>query len=49
MSKTLPSNDVLTEEGLLPTGKSRLLILACGALAHEILAFETRAASLLRF
>ena len=29
---------VLTERGLDPTGRSRVLILACGALAHEILA-----------
>lgn len=28
----------LTERGLDPTGRARVLILACGALAHEILA-----------
>lgn len=28
----------LTEKGLAPSGKGRLLVLACGALAHEIVA-----------
>jgi hypothetical protein len=31
---------VLTEEGLPPRGKGRVLVLACGALAHEILAIK---------
>ncbi|MEP5759863.1 MAG: DUF1638 domain-containing protein, partial [Litoreibacter sp.] len=32
-----PSDDVLTVEGLQPTGSGRVLILGCGALAREIL------------
>lgn len=35
---TLPSDRQLTEAGLAPTGEGRILILACGALAREILA-----------
>lgn len=34
----LPSDTKLTEQGLEPSGAARLLVLACGALAHEILA-----------
>ncbi|NNL35565.1 MAG: DUF1638 domain-containing protein [Silicimonas sp.] len=34
----LPSDTELTETGLAPAGAARLLVLACGALAHEILA-----------
>ena len=34
----LPSPDTLTEDGLAPTGRAPVLILACGALAREILA-----------
>lgn len=34
-----PDDDILTKTGLAPTGgKDRILLLACGALAHEILA-----------
>ncbi len=35
---TLPSDTELTEDGLEPRGKGRVLVLACGALAREILA-----------
>ncbi len=39
MPFTLPSDDVLTRDGLAPEAeKGRVLILACGALANEILA-----------
>lgn len=31
----------LTKEGLGPCGKGRILLLACGALAHEIVALKT--------
>lgn len=31
---------VLTEDGLDPNGKGRILLIACGALAHEILALK---------
>lgn len=34
----LPDDDALTEAGLLPEGSGRVLLLACGALAHEVLA-----------
>lgn len=34
----LPRDSVLTEDGLRPAGSGRLLLLACGALAREILA-----------
>ncbi len=37
-----PSDDILTEQGLAPTAQGRVLLIACGALAHEILAL-TRA------
>ena len=45
MSETpspLPDLDTLTQDGLRPAerGKSRLLLIACGALAHEILAIK---------
>ncbi|RFP87165.1 DUF1638 domain-containing protein [Rhodobacteraceae bacterium 63075] len=33
-------DDTLTEEGLRPSGAGRLLIIACGALAREILALK---------
>ena len=33
-----PSDGTLTREGLRPTGNGRVLVLACGALAREILA-----------
>jgi len=35
---TLPSDTSLTEDGLRPTGRGRILVLGCGALAREILA-----------
>ena len=35
---TLPSDDQLWEDGLDASGNGRILILACGALAHEIVA-----------
>ncbi len=34
----LPRDAVLTEDGLTPAGSGRVLLLACGALAREILA-----------
>lgn len=34
----LPRDTVLTEDGLTPDGSGRVLLLACGALAREILA-----------
>lgn len=34
----LPSDDELTQTGLAASGRGRLLVLACGALAREILA-----------
>ena len=36
------ADDVLTDRGLSPEGRGRVLLLACGALAHEVLAL-TRA------
>lgn len=35
-----PSDAVLTETGLAAQGEGRVLLLACGALAHEILALK---------
>lgn len=35
-----PDDDLLTEEGLAPLRRGRVLLLACGALAHEILALK---------
>jgi hypothetical protein len=35
-----PSDDVLTEQGFAARGGGRVLLLACGALAHEILALK---------
>jgi len=35
------SYDGLTEAGLAPEGRGRVLLIACGALAHEILALKT--------
>jgi len=35
-----PDDRALTEEGLAPTGTGRVLLIACGALAHEILALK---------
>ncbi len=34
------NDDILTEEGLAPTAQGRVLLIACGALAHEILALK---------
>ena len=34
------SDDILTEQGLAPTAQGRVLLIACGALAHEILALK---------
>lgn len=36
------SDGTLTEAGLPPEGRGRVLLIACGALAHEILALKTR-------
>ncbi len=36
----LPSDDALTEDGLNPDHEGRVLLLACGALAREILALK---------
>ncbi len=35
-----PDDTTLTEAGLAPTGTGRVLALACGALAHEVLALK---------
>ena len=35
-----PSDDHLTTQGLEAEGRGRLLLIACGALAHEILALK---------
>jgi Protein of unknown function (DUF1638) len=35
-----PDPDTLTGDGLQPSGRGRMLLLACGALAHEILAVK---------
>ena len=34
------SDDILTEQGLAPAAQGRVLLIACGALAHEILALK---------
>ena len=36
----LPDDDTLTEKGLPPAAQGRILLIACGALAHEILALK---------
>ncbi len=36
--KDLPDDITLTETGLAPTHQGRVLLIACGALAHEVLA-----------
>lgn len=36
--QTLPEDAALTREGLAPRREGRILVLACGALAHEIIA-----------
>ena len=38
MSAPLPSDAALTRDGLAPSGRGRVLLIACGALAREILA-----------
>ena len=38
MTDTFPSDDTLTEGGLPASGNGRVLVIACGALAREILA-----------
>ena len=35
-----PDDHLLTEQGLTPQGAGRILLIACGALAHEILALK---------
>lgn len=35
-----PDDDALTETGLEPEGRGRVLAIACGALAHEVLALK---------
>ncbi len=37
---SLPDPATLTTRGLAPTGQGRILLIACGALAHEILALK---------
>mgnify|MGYP006150204883 CR=1 FL=1 len=37
----IPDDTTLTELGLAPDHKGRVLLIACGALAHEILALKT--------
>jgi len=37
---TGPSDDQLTDQGLQAAGTGRILLIACGALAHEILALK---------
>lgn len=39
---TLPDDDLLTERGLAPAGQGRVLLIACGALAREILLLKAR-------
>jgi Protein of unknown function (DUF1638) len=40
MSPDAPDDTALTETGLAPAGAGKVLVLACGALAHEILALK---------
>ncbi|MDN5788072.1 DUF1638 domain-containing protein [Pseudorhodobacter sp.] len=35
-----PDDSTLTTDGMAPTGKGRVLLIACGALAHEILTLK---------
>lgn len=37
MTPTVPTDRSLTQEGLTPSGQGRILLLACGALAREVL------------
>ena len=39
-NKMQPDDHILTEEGLAPKGRGSILLLACGALAREILALK---------
>lgn len=36
----IPEDDVLTESGVALRGRGRILLIACGALAHEVLALK---------
>ena len=36
----LPDDTALTEAGLAPSARGRVLLIACGALAHEVLAIK---------
>ena len=36
----LPDDTILTERGLAPQSQGRVLLIACGALAHEVLAIK---------
>lgn len=40
MALSLPDDVTLAEAGLAPSGHGRVLLIACGALAHEILALK---------
>lgn len=42
MTSSLPDDSVLAERGLPPEAAGRVLLIACGALAHEILALKRR-------
>ena len=39
---SLPSDKTLTQDGLTATGQGRVLVIACGALAREIIDLKTR-------
>lgn len=41
MALTTPDDTTLTVDGLPPKGTGRILLIACGALAHEILALKS--------
>lgn len=38
--QTMPDTDALAAQGLAPAGRGSILLIACGALAHEILALK---------
>ena len=40
MTTPLPPDEVLAADGLAPARTGRVLLVACGALAHEILALK---------
>lgn len=42
MTTELPDDQILTSEGIAPARKGRVLLLACGALAREILDLKAR-------